>query len=124
MTYRNFGDAIRAKREARGWSREEIARRLGITLSGFSKMEHDPVRYLNVSRSTVERYAEALEVDPPDELLVVAGFAPHGNKPIVHVLDLASRWRLTQLRPEEVEFIEDQIAQMYTLAEKTGRLKK
>ena len=61
-----IGRGVRAKRVARFWTQEQLAREAGISQKALSKIENDEVE---PRFSTITRLAEALGVDP-SELVV------------------------------------------------------
>jgi XRE family transcriptional regulator, regulator of sulfur utilization len=58
-----LGEAIRALRFQRGWTQEELAHRIGITVGHLSKIErgHSNPRFL-----TVMKIARGLDIPPSD----------------------------------------------------------
>ena len=58
---RTLGRATRALRAERGWSQEFLAERISLDQTYISKLERGQ---RNPALSTIERLAEALEVEP------------------------------------------------------------
>ncbi|HLM78517.1 MAG TPA: helix-turn-helix transcriptional regulator [Rubrobacteraceae bacterium] len=58
-----IGRGVRAKRVARFWTQEQLAREAGISQKALSKIENDEVE---PRFSTIIRLAEALDVDPSE----------------------------------------------------------
>lgn len=60
---KRFGKRVKALREARGWSQEELADRAGLHRTYISAVER-AVR--NPTLTVIERIAKALELSMPD----------------------------------------------------------
>ena len=58
-----IGQSVRAKRVARFWTQERLAREAGISQKALSKIENDDVE---PRFSTIIRLAAALGVDPSE----------------------------------------------------------
>ena len=58
-----IGRGVRAKRVARFWTQEQLAREAGISQKALSKIENDEVE---PRFSTIIRLAKALGVDPSE----------------------------------------------------------
>jgi transcriptional regulator with XRE-family HTH domain len=56
------GERIRAARLARGWTRAELARRVGVTQGGISGVERG--RHGTVNRRLMARLMEVLDLTP------------------------------------------------------------
>jgi transcriptional regulator with XRE-family HTH domain len=79
-----FGAAVRALRDARGWSQEQLAGRAELNRSYLGEVERgDAVPSL----ATVEKLAVALQLSPADLLLYCEGrtTAPGGLSPVAVV---------------------------------------
>ena len=55
------GKVIRMLRELKGWTREELARRSGITSTNLSLLENDKV---DIGKKRVEQLAKAFDIHP------------------------------------------------------------
>lgn len=60
-----FGKAVRAQRNVKGISQEELAMRIGADQAYVSRIE---AGQMNVTLETVEQIAEALQIDSADLL--------------------------------------------------------
>ncbi|GAC1311501.1 MAG: hypothetical protein NVSMB24_31110 [Mucilaginibacter sp.] len=69
-TDKNVGKNIRTIRHQRGWSQEDVANRLGISIPAFSKIETG-VTDINLSR--LEQIANIYEVNVVNLLALEAG---------------------------------------------------
>ncbi|ASU35243.1 helix-turn-helix domain-containing protein [Mucilaginibacter xinganensis] len=83
-TNKSVGKNIRAIRHQRGWSQEEVANRLGISIPAFSKIETG-VTDINLSR--LEQIANIYEVNVINLLALDA----EGTEPQVSHLTIAQK---------------------------------
>lgn len=60
---RGYGEKIRTFRNAKKWSQEDLADKLGVTKSYISKIENEKTP---ISLETLGKIADFLEVDPKD----------------------------------------------------------
>jgi XRE family transcriptional regulator, regulator of sulfur utilization len=67
-----FGAAVRALRESRGWSQEQLAGRADLNRSYLGEVERGDA---TASLATVEKLACALQLSPADLLLQCEGRA-------------------------------------------------
>ena len=70
-----FGDEVRRRRQARGWTLEKLAERAELTAHYLSTVE---TKKRDVSVSTVEKLAKALGCAPGELLGSVPGLSPAG----------------------------------------------
>lgn len=69
-----FGETLKRIRASKGLPQREVARRIPMDYSRFSRLENDRLGF-NPTRETVEKIARALEADSQErgELLAAAG---------------------------------------------------
>jgi transcriptional regulator with XRE-family HTH domain len=72
---KSFGRYLRRKRKEKGKSQRTLASETGINFSYLSKVENDVPGFASLSEPTLERLADALDVDP-DEMITRAGKIP------------------------------------------------
>jgi transcriptional regulator with XRE-family HTH domain len=83
-TNKSVGKNIRTIRHQRGWSQEDVANRLGISIPAFSKIETG-VTDINLSR--LEQIANIYEINVVNLLVLDAGEV----EPQVSNLDIAQK---------------------------------
>ncbi len=73
-----FGETLKRVRASKGLPQREVARRIPMDYSRFSRLENDRIGF-NPTRETVEKIARALEASPEErgELLAAAGRLDH-----------------------------------------------
>jgi transcriptional regulator with XRE-family HTH domain len=122
-TFKTFGQALRYFRERNGWSREEAAKALGMTHSGYSRYEAAYGEHKRPSRATVIKYATALNA-PEEVMLVAAGYLPDSGYD-EHILSPVATWRVCQLKEMDagdVDKVEAYIGLLYKQAEERRKL--
>ena len=68
-----LGDRIRALRLERGWTEEQLGAHAGVTTLDVSRVETDAI---DVSVSTLEKLAAALDVTPADLFTGILDLSP------------------------------------------------
>jgi transcriptional regulator with XRE-family HTH domain len=76
---RSFGRYLRRKRQEKNKSQRLLAEQTGIDFSYLSKVENDVPGFSSLSEPTLNRLADALDVDP-DEMITRAGKIPSDVK--------------------------------------------
>jgi transcriptional regulator with XRE-family HTH domain len=85
---KNFGDNIRLVRQAKGYSQENVAELLGMSPSGYAKIERGES---DIAVSRIEEIAKIFEVEPAqlvlmnDKSLIFNIKSKHSSSPIGNV---------------------------------------
>ncbi|QIM65892.1 hypothetical protein A4G16_00075 [Mannheimia granulomatis] len=118
----NVNEKIRFLREARGWSQEEMAERVGLSVHGYSKIERGETQ-LNISR--LRQICEVLNYDMLELMTLgeknVVYFQESGNNHSINIINPTSEnlvseiTKLKQTISHQAEIIEMQKAQIETL---------
>ncbi|EXI62424.1 hypothetical protein MHD_09675 [Mannheimia granulomatis] len=118
----NVNEKIRFLREARGWSQEEMAERVGLSVHGYSKIERGETQ-LNISR--LRQICEVLNYDMLELMTLgeknVIYFQESGNNHSINIINPTSEnlvseiAQLKQTISHQAEIIEMQKAQIETL---------
>jgi DNA-binding XRE family transcriptional regulator len=112
---KRFGDIIRDKRLAKGFSLRQFAKLVGVSPTYISQVEQGKVKYAPAA-DRVRKMAEVLN-EPSDELIALAGRVPEGL-PAVFVE--APRMMATFLREAKGLTAEE----LRKLIEQTRRMKE
>lgn len=73
---RQFGQRVRTLREQHGWTQQQLAEALGVSVSYISKVERDKLHFGDYpSEKFIVRLAAELQADE-DELLILADKVP------------------------------------------------
>ena len=75
----SFGKYLRRKRKQKGKSQRTLADEAGINFTYLSKVENDVPGFSSLSEPTLEKLADALDVDA-DEMITRAGKIPSDVK--------------------------------------------
>ena len=75
----SFGKFLRRKRKKKGKSQRALAGEAGINFTYLSKVENDVPGFTSLSEPTLEKLADALDVDQ-DEMITRAGKIPSDVK--------------------------------------------
>ncbi len=75
----SFGKYLRRKRKQKGKSQRTLAGEAGINFTYLSKVENNVPGFSSLSEPTLEKLADALDVDP-DEMITRAGKIPSDVK--------------------------------------------
>ena len=75
----SFGTYLRRKRKQKKMSQRALAGEVDINFTYLSKVENDVPGFSSLSEPTLEKLADALEVDP-DEMITRAGKIPSDVK--------------------------------------------
>lgn len=126
----NVNEKVRFLREARGWSQEEMAERVGLSVHGYSKIERGETQ-LNLSR--LRQICEVLNYDMLELMTLgeknVVYFQESGNNHSINIINPTSEnlvseiATLKQTISHQAEIIEMQKAQIETLNALVGSLK-
>ncbi|WHP47983.1 helix-turn-helix transcriptional regulator [Mannheimia bovis] len=118
----NVNEKVRFLREARGWSQEEMAERVGLSVHGYSKIERGETQ-LNLSR--LRQICEVLNYDMLELMTLgeknVVYFQESGNNHSINIINPTSEnlvseiAQLKQTISHQAEIIEMQKAQIETL---------
>lgn len=118
----NVNEKVRFLREARGWSQEEMAERVGLSVHGYSKIERGETQ-LNISR--LRQICEVLNYDMLELMTLgeknVVYFQESGNNHSINIINPTSEnlvseiAQLKQTISHQAEIIEMQKAQIETL---------
>lgn len=118
----NVNEKVRFLREARGWSQEEMAERVGLSVHGYSKIERGETQ-LNISR--LRQICEVLNYDMLELMTLgeknVVYFQESGNNHSINIINPTSEnlvseiATLKQTISHQAEIIEMQKAQIETL---------
>jgi transcriptional regulator with XRE-family HTH domain len=115
---------LKTMRLFKGWSQEQMAEKLGYSLSGYTKIERGKT---NLSLNKLEKIAELLEMDlqkllgvNKGNLFSVAENCTHGNLAHCTILpsenecghELEKAHLLLHERDKEIENLKQQIAQL------------
>jgi len=113
-----IGHRIKKLREMRNLTQEHLAEKLGISVSGFSRIERDEVK---VSGERLIRIAELLEVSV-DELLrfgdglIFNNYGSHQNNfSTVHAIEIE---RIDRLYREQITSLKDEVVHLRGLLER------
>ncbi|QLD33628.1 helix-turn-helix domain-containing protein [Mannheimia varigena] len=83
----NVNEKVRFLREARGWSQEEMAERVGLSVHGYSKIERGETQ-LNISR--LRQICEVLNYDMLELMTLgeknVVYFQESGNNHSINII--------------------------------------
>lgn len=71
----SFGRFLRRRRRQKGLSQRALAGQVGVDFSYLSKLENEAPGFSSVSEPTLQKLAEALDVDA-DEMITRAGKVP------------------------------------------------
>lgn len=126
----NVNEKVRFLREARGWSQEEMAERVGLSVHGYSKIERGETQ-LNISR--LRQICEVLNYDMLELMTLgeknVVYFQESGNNHSINIINPTSEnlvseiAQLKQTISHQAEIIEMQKAQIETLNALVASLK-
>lgn len=118
----NVNEKVRFLREARGWSQEEMAERVGLSVHGYSKIERGETQ-LNISR--LRQICEVLNYDMLELMTLgeknVVYFQESGNNHSINIINPTSEnlvseiAQLKQTISHQAEIIEMQKVQIETL---------
>ncbi|STY62520.1 anaerobic benzoate catabolism transcriptional regulator [Mannheimia haemolytica] len=118
----NVNEKVRFLREARGWSQEEMAERVGLSVQGYAKIERGETQ-LSISR--LRQICEVLNYDLLELMALgeknIVYFQESGNNHCINIVNptdenLASEIALLkQTISHQAEIIEMQKAQIETL---------
>ncbi|MEG9482710.1 helix-turn-helix transcriptional regulator [Mannheimia sp. HC-2023] len=118
----NVNEKVRFLREARGWSQEEMAERVGLSVHGYSKIERGETQ-LNLSR--LRQICEVLNYDMLELMTLgeknVVYFQESGNNHSINIINPTSEnlvseiAQLKQTISHQAEIIEMQKVQIETL---------
>lgn len=75
----SFGEYLRRKRKQKKMSQRALASEADINFTYLSKVENDVPGFSTLAEPTLEKLADALEVDP-DEMITRAGKIPSDIK--------------------------------------------
>ena len=75
----SFGQYLRRKRKQKGKSQRALASEAEVNFTYLSKVENDVPGFSSLSEPTLEKLADALDVDP-DEMITRAGKIPSDVK--------------------------------------------
>lgn len=81
---RQFGQRVRLLREQHGWTQQQLADALGVSVSYVSKVERDKLHFGDYpSEKFIHKLAAELEADE-DELLMLTDRVPAGIRKRIH----------------------------------------
>lgn len=126
----NVNEKVRFLREAQGWSQEEMAEKVGLSVHGYAKIERGETQ-LNIPR--LRQICEVLNYDLLELMTLgeknVVYFQESGNNHSINIINPTSEnlvseiAQLKQTISHQAEIIEMQKAQIETLNELVGSLK-
>jgi transcriptional regulator with XRE-family HTH domain len=115
-----YGQKIRLIRTARGMGQEEMARRLGITQSAYSKIENNGLR---IDEETLEKIARQLGVSPEDikaQEPVIINFqnSPQSSNSINGNVNYHTNEKIIEQLTHQLETKDKQIEQLLSILPK------
>lgn len=126
----NVNEKVRFLREAQGWSQEEMAEKVGLSVHGYAKIERGETQ-LNLSR--LRQICEVLNYDMLELMTLgeknVVYFQESGNNHSINIINPTSEnlvseiAQLKQTISHQAEIIEMQKAQIETLNALVASLK-
>lgn len=126
----NVNEKVRFLREAQGWSQEEMAEKIGLSVHGYAKIERGETQ-LNIPR--LRQICEVLNYDLLELMTLgeknVVYFQESGNNHSINIINPTSEnlvseiAQLKQTISHQTEIIEMQKAQIETLNALVASLK-